>query len=119
MQITIALLSSLALVATSLAAPEERAASFTTWNCNDCARNGGGSACSQKNHQDIKSETCFTLEPNQQSLVVDYAVRSSCYVQLYASRDCSGNGPTYNYDLTKPCRPIPANERSSYQVLCN
>jgi hypothetical protein len=37
-------------------------------------------------------------------------------VRLYASSDCTGSGPTFPGD--RFCKPIPANERTSYQVVC-
>ncbi|KAH8708358.1 hypothetical protein GQ44DRAFT_715544 [Phaeosphaeriaceae sp. PMI808] len=115
MQLTLAVLSALSLVASSVAAPEPRAASFTTWACNNCARDR---PCAQKQHQNIPSETCFQLEANQQSLVVDYTVRSTCYVQLFGSTNCSGNGPTFPFEPARNCKPIPVNERASYKVIC-
>ncbi|KAF2819723.1 hypothetical protein CC86DRAFT_460166 [Ophiobolus disseminans] len=113
MQFTTALLTGFALIATVVAVPEPRAASFVTWDCNNCAATEN---CPRHDHQNIPSETCFQLEPGQNSIQVDFTVRPSCTVRLYASGDCSGNGPTFPGD--RFCKPIPANERTSYQVIC-
>jgi len=76
MQLTLALITGFALVATTVAVPEPNAASFVTWECNNCGQNP--SDCTRHEHQNVRSETCFTLEPNQQSITVNYSVRPSC-----------------------------------------
>jgi hypothetical protein len=54
-------------------AKEPRALDFTTWPCNDCARNGPhGCSAQQINHHDRFNDTCYQLEANQQSLIVDH-----------------------------------------------
>ncbi|OAL54867.1 hypothetical protein IQ07DRAFT_584027 [Pyrenochaeta sp. DS3sAY3a] len=117
MQFTVVVLSALSLVASGLAI--ENAAAFTTWPCTECAASSGGDSCRQIPHQNIPSGSCRPLEANQQSIVVNFA-KPGCIVALYAAGDCSGNAVTYNFvNPNGPCRPIPVNERTAYQVLCS
>ncbi|KAF2023871.1 hypothetical protein EK21DRAFT_94561 [Setomelanomma holmii] len=116
MQPTLALISALALLTTSVAAVDN-ALSFTTWPCTDCGVTEG-SACQGTDVQNVPSGTCFSLTtPNPLSIVVDFA-KESCFLELYGAPDCQGNGPTFGYDSNRPCKPIPVNERTSYQVIC-
>jgi hypothetical protein len=162
MQFTLAVLSGLALVTSAVAqAKEARALDFTTWPCNECARNvPPGCGSQQINHHDRFSDTCYPLKAGQQSIIVDhvtdanpsctrnfpYLSYTSCHfpilspkttfedrslifilpcveltaktVQLYGSANCTGSGPTFDYEPARNCKPIPVNERTSYKIIC-
>ncbi|KAH8628045.1 hypothetical protein IG631_17813 [Alternaria alternata] len=121
MQLTLTLLSSLALVTGALAV--ENPLSFTTWACNNCASPADtvNGRCARTDHQIKQSDICTTNPPltNQGSLVVDFA-KPGCTLFLYGNSNCEGDGDQiFGFVGSNVCRPIVFGARAAYKVICS
>ncbi|RYO54298.1 hypothetical protein AA0113_g9085 [Alternaria arborescens] len=98
MQLTLTLLSSLALVTGALAVENPLT-----------------------DHQIKQSDLCTTNPPltNQGSLVVDFA-KPGCTLFLYGNSKCEGDGDQiFGFVGSNVCRPIVFGARAAYKVICS
>ncbi|OAL55023.1 hypothetical protein IQ07DRAFT_628698 [Pyrenochaeta sp. DS3sAY3a] len=118
MQLTLAVLSGLAIAASGLAVRDDRSISFTTWPCLECGGQPDGTPCVQAPYQNQKPDNVCRPLKSTSSIRVNPSVPVSagCYVALYNTSNCSDDPATFPGDSF--CKPI-AFPAQYYKVICS